>query len=188
VRPAMAAYTIFVDAISKSFAATGVRVGWAVVPPGLTGAYKALIGHMGAWAPRPEQLATEALLDDEDAIRTYHATMKVGLEARLNALHDGFEAMHAAGLPVRSIAPQGAIYLSVRFDILGASAGDYSFATDEDIRGYLLNEAGIGIVPFGAFGLTEDAGWMRLSVGAVSLDAIAAGLVRIEAALRNVVR
>ena len=185
VRPAMAAYTILVDAISKSFAATGVRVGWAVVPPGLTGAYQALIGHMGAWAARPEQLATEALLDDDDAIAAYHADMKSAVEARLNALHEGFEAMHAAGLPVRSIAPQGAIYLSVRFEILGRSADGRSLASDEDIRGYLLDEAGFGIVPFQAFGLTEDTGWMRLSVGAVGLDDIEAGLARIEAALRK---
>ncbi len=185
VRPEMAAYTIFVDAISKSFAATGLRVGWAVVPPGLMPAFKALIGHMGAWAPRPTQLATEQLLDDDDAIRDYHAEMKSAVEARLVALHEGFEAMHAAGLPVRSIAPQGAIYLSVRFSILGRTVDGRTLATDDDVRGYLLDEAGFGIVPFQAFGLTQDTGWMRLSVGAVGLDDIEAGLARIAAALRK---
>jgi aspartate aminotransferase len=183
VRPEMAPYTIFVDAISKSFAATGLRVGWAVVPPALTPRFKALIGHMGAWAPRPAQLATSALLRNPTAIREYHATMKRDVEARLNALHQGFSAMGTAGLPVQSMAPQGAIYLSVRFDILGRSFQGQTIKTDEDVRSFLLKEAGLGIVPFQAFGLTEDTGWMRFSVGAVSLEAISAGLDRAQAAL-----
>ena len=183
VRPDMAPYTILVDAISKSFAATGLRVGWAVVPSALTPRFKALIGHMGAWAPRPAQLATAALLNNPTAIRDYHATMKRDIEARLNALHHGFSAMGAAGLPVRSLAPQGAIYLSVHFDILGRSFQGQPIHTDEDVRSFLLKQAGLGIVPFQAFGLTEDTGWMRFSVGAVSLSAIDAGLERASAAL-----
>jgi len=185
VRPEMAAYTIFVDAISKSFAATGLRVGWAVVPPGLMPAYKALIGHMGAWAPRPEQLATEALLDDVDAVATFQHGFHDAVEARLVALHEGFSRMNAAGLPVHSIAPQGAIYLSAQFDVLGRKAHGRTLAHDDDVRFFLLDEAGFGVVPFQAFGLEEDTGWMRLSVGAVTLDDIALGLERIEAALRS---
>ena len=185
VRPEMAPYTIYVDAISKSFAATGLRVGWAVVPPALTPRFKALIGHMGAWAPRPAQLATAALLHDPQAIREYHATMKTDVEARLDALHQGFSAMAEQGLPVHSLAPQGAIYLSVHFDILGRSHRGHSIETDEDVRSFLLQEAGLGIVPFQAFGLSEDTGWMRFSVGAVSLQAIEKGLQRAEAALKQ---
>ena len=49
-RPAMARYTIFSDAISKGFAATGLRVGWMVGPPLIAGRVKALMTHMGAWA------------------------------------------------------------------------------------------------------------------------------------------
>ncbi len=183
VRPAMARYTIFVDAISKSFAATGLRVGWAVVPPALSGAYKALIGHMGAWAPRPGQIATAKLLLSPEDIEGYHAGMKRGVEARLMALHDGFMAMGEAGLPVSSIAPQGAIYLSVHFDVLGRAFRGRELASDEDVRSFLLDEAGFGCVPFTAFGIAHDTGWVRLSVGAVSLDDLAAGLERIRSAL-----
>ncbi|MEZ4475570.1 MAG: aminotransferase class I/II-fold pyridoxal phosphate-dependent enzyme [bacterium] len=55
--PKMAKYTIFCDAISKSFAATGLRVGWVVAPPVVAGRLRALLTHMGAWAPR-RQVAT----------------------------------------------------------------------------------------------------------------------------------
>ncbi len=46
--------------------------------------------------------------------------MKAGVKQRLDALYDGFEAMKRDGFPVDAIAPQGAIYLSARFDLFGA--------------------------------------------------------------------
>ncbi|MCA9567036.1 MAG: aminotransferase class I/II-fold pyridoxal phosphate-dependent enzyme, partial [Myxococcales bacterium] len=56
--PEMARYTIHIDAISKCWAGTGLRVGWAVLPPWLRGNVQPLVGHMGAWAGRAEQIAT----------------------------------------------------------------------------------------------------------------------------------
>lgn len=185
VRPAMAKYTIFVDAISKSFAATGLRVGWAVVPAPLELPFKALIGHIGAWAPRPAQLATAKLLSDPETIGAYHGVMRRGLEDRLNALHDGLQAMKASGLPTDSIAPQGAIYLTGRFDIAGKRWNGAVIETDEDVRRFLLDEAGFGVVPLAVFGPKDVIGWVRLSVGAVSMRDIAEGLARIEKALNR---
>ncbi len=185
LRPEMARYTIFVDAISKSFAATGLRVGWGVIPEPLSVPFRALMGHMGAWAPKPEQMATARLLQDPEAISTYHGTMKKGLEDRLNALHIGLQSMKAKGLPADSIAPQGAIYLTGRFDITGKTWRGKTIETDEDVRLFLLEEAGFGIVPLSVFGPKDVVGWVRLSVGAVSLEDIAGGLTRIETALQN---
>ena len=86
----------------------------------------------------------------------------------------------AEGLPVDVIAPEGAIYLSVKFDLEGRGG-----LTDEDaVRLYLLEKAGCAIVPFSAFGDTKNKGWWRFSVGAVSLDAIRACLPRVRDALR----
>jgi aspartate aminotransferase len=42
----------------------------------------------------------------------------------------------------------------------------------------------MAVVPFQAFGLGQESGWMRLSVGAVSLDEVRALLPRLEAALQ----
>lgn len=185
LRPEMARYTIFVDAISKSFAATGLRVGWGVIPEPLALPFRALMGHMGAWAPKPEQMATARLLQNPDAIAAYHCTMKKGLEDRLNALHDGLQSMKAKGLAADSIAPQGAIYLTGRFDIAGKTWRGKTIETDEDVRSFLLEEAGFGVVPLSVFGPKNVVGWVRLSVGAVSLEDIADGLARIETALQN---
>ncbi len=179
--PASAPYTVFVDGISKAFAATGLRVGWGVGPPTVIRAMSDLLGHVGAWAPRAEQVATAELLRDEGEVDRYHEQLCGGLRARLDRLYSGIAAMAAGGLPVRAIAPQGAIYLSAQFDL----AGRHGLRTNDDVRRYLLDEAGFAIVPFQAFGLAGENGWFRLSVGAVSERDIEAALPRVEAALRK---
>ena len=179
--PESAPYVIFVDGISKAFAATGLRVGWGVGPPAVISAIRDFLGHVGAWAPRAEQVATAEVLRDAAAVDAYGREFRAQLQARLDRLHQGFSAMDAAGLPVRDISPQGAIYLSVQFDLIGRRG----FRTNDDVRSYLLREAGFAVVPFQAFGLEGETGWFRLSVGAVSLRDIDEALPRVEAALRK---
>jgi aspartate aminotransferase len=181
--PELAAYTVFVDGISKAFAATGVRVGWTLGPPAIVSRMKDVLGHVGAWAPKAEQVAVARFLDDEPAMSAYLETMRGRVAERLEALHQGFSAMREAGLPVRAIAPQGAIYLSVRFDLVGKAG----LRKNDDIRKLLLDQAGFALVPFQAFGLQEETGWFRLSVGAASVEEIRAALPRVEAVLREVV-
>lgn len=184
LRPAMAEYTVFVDGISKSFAATGVRVGWVVGPPDLMGRMGSLVGHVGAWAPRAEQLAVAALLGDRPAIEAYHATMRAEVFARLEGIYEGLLALRGRGFPVEAVMPMGAIYLSARFELHGAvTPQGKTLTTNDDIRHYLLQAAGMAVVPFQAFGLPDESGWFRLSVGAVSRAEIAPVLRRLEEAL-----
>ena len=185
VCPAVARYSIYVDGISKAFAATGIRVGWIVAPPDIAGPMSGLLGHVGAWAPKAEQSAVASMLGDEVEMHRARAAMIAGLRERLDALYDGLAAMRDGGLPIEVLAPEGAIYLSARFSLRGRRAPDSSpLNTDEDVRQYLLNAAGVAIVPFQAFGVTEDSGWFRLSAGAVSPEQIARMLPRLEHAIR----
>jgi aspartate aminotransferase len=179
--PESAPYVVFVDGISKAFAATGLRVGWGVGPPAVIAAMRDFLGHVGAWAPRAEQVATAEVLRDAPTLDAFSREFRAQLQARLDRLHDGISAMHAAGLPVRDIAPQGAIYLSVQFDLIGKRG----FRTNDEVRHYLLEEAGFAVVPFQAFGLEGETGWFRLSVGAVSTRDIDEALPRVAAALRK---
>jgi aspartate aminotransferase len=182
--PAVAPYTIYIDGISKSLAATGVRVGWIVAPPDLAGAMSGFLGHVGAWAPRAEQRAVAALLGDTAAMAAHRDSMVAALQQRLGALHAGLCAMRDAGLPVDVIAPRGAIYLSARFHLAGRhTASGVALADDEAVRAWLLHEAGVAVVPFQAFGVRGDSGWFRMSVGAVSPEAIVEMLPRMHAAL-----
>jgi aspartate aminotransferase len=100
--------------------------------------------------------------------------------------------MKERGLPVDSIPPMGAIYLTARIRpfgrrVVGGDGGDGGgeLRTNDDVRRWLLEAAGIGVVPFQAFGSSEDEGWFRLSVGAVSVAEVEAALPRLEAALRQ---
>ena len=174
--PESAPYTIFVDGISKAFAATGLRVGWTVAPPAVAARMRDILGHVGAWAPRAEQQATARFLGQKRVIESYHAEMIEELQVRLNLLYDGIESMRIDGLNVRAIAPQGAIYLSAQFRRDGIT-------TNEEMRRLLLEKAGFAAVPFQAFGLKEESGWFRLSVGAVSPEEIRRGLERVRSAL-----
>jgi aspartate aminotransferase len=167
--PEIAPYTVFVDGISKGFAATGLRVGWAVGPEDVIKRMGALLTHIGAWAPRPEQVATAKLLSDRAAVDAYLTHMRREVLARLELLSRAVESLRAKGHRVEAIAPQGSIYLSLRVDIRGKKTPDgKTIQTDEDIREYLLHRAHIAMIPFSCFGVREDCGWFRASVGAMS--------------------
>lgn len=177
--PECAPYVVTIDAISKSFAATGLRVGWAVLPPVFAERMKALIGHIGAWAPKPEQVATAALLENDAVITSFTTEFRAALRERLTVLDEGLTR-----LGVDHLVPQGAMYLSVRFDLFGRPGMDGTpMSTNEEVRRWLLHRAGVAVVPFQAFDLLDDTGWFRMSVGAVSVAALRAALDRLGTAL-----
>jgi aspartate aminotransferase len=180
--PEIAPYVVLIDGISKAFAATGLRVGWCLGAPPVIARMRDLVGHMGAWAPRPEQLATAGLLEDEGAVEAYLQEIRGGVSARLGALYDGLTALKAEGLPVDAIEPAGAIYLSARIALHGRAG----LQTNDDVRRWVLREAGMAVVPFQAFAYPDDDGWFRLSVGAVSVEDCAQGVARLGEALRRV--
>jgi aspartate aminotransferase len=181
--PESAPYVLLLDALSKAFCATGLRVGWGLMPPAMRARMADILGHVGAWAPKAEQVATAKLLDDPATIRAFQAIFLPAVKERLDALHGGFMALKAEGIPVDAIAPQGAIYLSARFNLFGRTIRGMELRTNEDIRQLLLQHAGLAIVPFQAFGLQEESGWFRLSVGAVSMADIRAMMPRLRALL-----
>ena len=186
LRPAMRDYTLYVDGTSKAFAATGVRVGWVAGPERVVRAMSDVLGHVGAWAPRAEQGATARFLNDDAAVTAFQQPFVAGVRARLGALYQGIQQLEANGFPVEAFAPAGAIYLSLRFDLIGRRRADGGVLdTNEAIRRWLLDEAGLALVPFQAFGTRTEDGWFRASVGATSVEEIAAVLPRVEAALRR---
>ena len=178
--PEAAPWVISLDGISKCFAATGLRVGWMFAAPAIAAKMKALIGHVGAWAPRPEQVAVARFLSEPETVREYQSTMNRRVKARLDALYDGFVLMREQGYPVDCIEPQGAIYLSLRLDLIGKTIGGVRIERNEQIRALLLDRAGMAVVPFQAFGLEKDSGWFRISVGAVSMADIETCLPRVQ--------
>lgn len=188
LRPEIAPYVVLVDAISKAFAATGLRVGWAVAPVDVIRPMNDIIGHVGAWAPRAEQVATARLLGNHAAVDRYIENMRHETSVRLDAVYDGLDAMRRDGLPVECVRPQGAIYVSARFGLHGLHTPDgKTITTDDDVRGYLLRAAGLAAVPFSAFGASGDHGWFRLSIGVVSVEQIQNLMPRVRQAIEQLV-
>lgn len=182
--PEMKNYTIFIDGLSKAFAATGVRVGWSVGPARVIGKMKSILSHLGAWAPKAEQVATAKYLARKDDVDNYLKRFKKEVHDRLDGFYDGFVALKNEGFKVDAIAPQAAIYLTVQFALHGMKKEDGSvLATTKDITKYLLEEARVAIVPFSAFGDDENSTWYRLSVGTCRLEEVSKVIESLRKAL-----
>ena len=179
VCPEIFDYTITLDAISKSLTGTGLRLGWMALPPALAPPVIALIGHMGAWPARPIQKAAAQLYSKPDVLEQYFLQLDEKISNRMTVLQNRLGQLSHYG--VSYVQPEGGIYLTTRFDLFSA----LGVKTNEEIRQWLLESAGVAIVPFQAFGLEEDTGWFRISVGAVSVEDISAAMNRLEAALES---
>ncbi|MDN5284460.1 MAG: aminotransferase class I/II-fold pyridoxal phosphate-dependent enzyme [Mucilaginibacter sp.] len=184
LRPELKDYTIFIDGASKCFASTGVRVGWGFGPAHVINNMKAIVGHMGAWAPKAEQVAMASFITNDAAVNNYLVEFKAKIQTSLNALHEGFQALKAEGFNVDSIEPMGAIYLTLKIDYSGKTTPDGTVLKDSaDINFYLIKAAGVALVPFSAFGTDDNVNWFRASVGASALEDIQQLIPRVKAAL-----
>lgn len=182
--PAMKPYTIFVDGISKSLAATGVRVGWSFGPATVISKMKSILGHIGAWAPKAEQVAVSTFLQNKPAVDEFILALKQKLTTRFSGIYEGITALKAKGYPVHIIAPEGAIYLTAQFALKGLkTAAGNTIETTEDITAYLLNEAQLAVVPFTAFGVGKGTDWYRISVGTLKDSDVPRMIAKLEEAL-----
>lgn len=184
--PEMKDYTIYIDGISKCLAATGVRVGWGFGPSHILDKMKALLTHVGAWAPKPEQEATAKFYENPENVNTFVNDFKAKLEESLKVLHNGVQDLKAKGLSVDSIEPMGALYLTIKLDYIGKTKPDGTvIGNSSDLVFYLINEAGVALVPFSAFGEEKSEPWFRASVGGLAVDEIKVMLPKLENALNN---
>src|ERR1700744_2507543 len=184
LRPELKDYTIFIDGASKCFASTGVRVGWGFGPPHVIDNMKAIVGHMGAWSPKAEQVAMAKFLTNDTYVDSYLSKLKSNIQASLNTLYEGFSQMKAEGFKVDAIEPMGAIYLTIKVDYTGKTTPDgIVLKNSTDVNSYLIKEAQVAFVPFSAFGTDHDVNWFRASVGAITHEDIVALIPRVKAAL-----
>ncbi len=184
--PEMRDYTIFVDGISKAFASTGVRVGWAFGPTYIINKMKAMLSHIGACSPKAEQVATAQYLNQAQAVSSYLKDIKEELNYRLVTFYKGFETLKNNGFPVRAIQPEAALYLTVQFDLIGKTTSEGNKLNSiQEVTSYLLQEAKLAIVPFYAFGTSTDSDWFRLSVGTAKKEDIPTIFDLLERALQR---
>ena len=173
INPAMRDYTIFVDGISKVLAATGVRVGWGYGPKRIIDKMKSITSHMGAWAPKAEQVAVAKFLANNAEVNKYLSSFKGEIFKRVDAFYKKFTALKKEGYNVDVIAPQASIFLTVKIDLIGLKKEDGTvISSTKDITDFLIEDAKIALVPFSSFGASADSTWYRVSVGTCTVEQI----------------
>ncbi|MEJ6475201.1 pyridoxal phosphate-dependent aminotransferase [Pseudoalteromonas piscicida] len=179
-------YLIVVDAGTKAFAATGIRVGWASGPPEVIAKMQVIQEHIGAMAPTAEQLATAVLFQNEAYLQNYLTDFKKKILASMAVLHQGVQNMKGAGMAIDSFMPDAGIYMTLKIDAINRKTPDGKILENADqVSRYLIDSAGLALVPFASFGCRsqESQLWYRAAVCTISPSEIEAALPRLQSAL-----
>ncbi len=151
---------VIIDGASKSFAMTGWRIGFSVTTPELAAALTAAQSHMTSNAATPSQMAALAAYTDTDRTRDDVARMRDAFRRRRDLVVRLFDEQ----LPSLSyLRPEGAFYLFFRVD----SLFDDTRKTAGAVCSWILEEAGVAVVPGEAFGAPEFA---RMSFASSDAD------------------
>lgn len=166
---------IVVNGLSKSFSMTGWRVGYCAGPADVIAA----CGHLQSQSTSnptafAQIAAIEALTGPQDSVHAMAAAFverRDFVVARLNAI-DGISCP----------TPQGAFYTFPKINgLFGRRVNGRTLSNSVDVIDYLMDAAGVALVPGDAFGADDHA---RLSYAA-SMEALRTGLDRIDQAVQQ---
>jgi aspartate aminotransferase len=147
---------------------------------------KAILTHTGAWGPMAEQKALASFLYQKENIDKYLTHFKSEIEIRLRTIYEGLMQLKMEGFAVDAIAPQAAIYLTIKMNLSGKQTEEKKILkTQSDVTDYLLNEAKLAVVPFYAFGAAKNSPWYRLSVGTCKKEEIPEMFTHLKKALQK---
>ncbi|HHW14993.1 MAG TPA: pyridoxal phosphate-dependent aminotransferase [Firmicutes bacterium] len=165
--------TLVINGVSKTYAMTGWRIGYAAGPAPVIRAMETLQSHSTSNPNAIAQAAAvAALTGPQDPVEA----MRAEFDARRRLMVEGLNAL--PGVSCRR--PSGAFYAFPNVSaLLGRGAGEEQPADSTELAKFLLQKARVAVVPGIAFGAE---GYVRLSY-ATSRERIAEGLRRIEAAL-----
>ncbi|MFL5641143.1 MAG: pyridoxal phosphate-dependent aminotransferase [Chloroflexota bacterium] len=139
--PGMAERTIVLDGFSKTFAMTGWRMGYAIVPQALSAMYgQLIINTISGVATFAQVGAVEALEGPQDDVDA----MVIEFKARRDLVVNGLNAIPG----IECLTPTGAFYVFPRIAGTGLSGAD--------LAERLLHEAGVCVLPGSAFGIYGD--------------------------------
>jgi len=169
-QPGMRERTVLMDGLSKSYAMTGWRLGYAVAPRELAAKLDTLMINSSSCAAGFTQMAAIEALSTDESERAVHRMVKV-FEHRRNLVVDRLSALPG----VRCAKPQGAFYAFPNIE--GTGFGERELAER------LLTEAGVAVLPGTAFG-EGGKGFIRLAY-TQSEDELTEGLNRIRGFLEK---
>jgi len=164
--PGMAERTVICDGFSKTYAMTGWRLGFGIMPEALAERVSLLLTHsIGCTATFTQYAGLEALTGSQEQVEAVVAEY----EKRRDVLVAGLNAIPG----VRCHTPQGAFYVFPNVSSFGRAS--------TWLANYLLEEAGVAVLPGTAFGDAGE-GYLRLCF-ANSMENIRIALGRISTAL-----
>lgn len=134
--PGMRERTIAISGMSKSYSVTGWRVGYAIAAPPLTDAIRKVHDFVTVGAPAPLQAAGVVAMELPDQ---YYLDLLAGYRQRRDYLVSNLQT-----LGFRCAPPDGAYYVMCEFDRFG-------FDDDVAFARYLIQEAGVAVVPGSSF-------------------------------------
>ena len=129
----------------------------------------------------------KSFLKNRSAIERFLYGFKQALEERLEFIHGQFQSLKDKGYAVDAIAPQAAIYLTIKFDLKGKKYGEKLLQTQADVTDFLLSEAKLAVVPFNCFGADINSPWYRLSVGTCKMNDLTEMFSGLEKALSRLI-
>ena len=167
--PGMQERTILLEGHSKTYAMTGWRLGYGIAPTELADKITQLTINSNSCTATFTQFAgIEALKGPQDFVHDMVAEFR----KRRDAIVDGLNAIEG----VSCIKPLGAFYVFPNVTQLSLSC--------QDLSDYLLEDAGVAVLPGTAFGKYGD-GYLRLSY-ANSLENIQEALARMDSAISRI--
>jgi aspartate aminotransferase len=167
-------FVIIVSSVSKSYAMTGWRIGWALAPVPVIQALSKAQSHSTSHPTSIAQhAAVAALRGDQSCVQE----MLHEYTRRRN-----FVLTELKKIPrLRCSIPQGAFYL---FPNIAAFLNQSELQNSMDFANFLLQEAHVAVVPGSAFGME---GFVRMSY-ATSMDELTEGMARLQQYLSRVQR
>ena len=167
--PGMKERTILIDGHSKTYAMTGWRLGYGVMPKPLAEAVNQLMINSNSCTCTFTQMAgIAALTGPQDSVTEMVAEFK----RRRDAIVDGLNAIE--GISCKK--PLGSFYVFPNVTKINMHC--------DDLSDYIMEEAGVAVLPGTAFGRYGE-GYLRLSY-ANSLENIKEALARIQKAIEKI--
>ena len=162
--------TVLITGVSKSYAMTGWRIGYAAANPKISKIMANCLSHStGAPGTMNQIAAIEALSGPQDGIEA----MRKVCEVRRNYIVKRMNEIPG----VSGIVPDGAFYIMMNLsEQIGKTYGDKLIENDDDFAVAFLEQAHVAVVPCSGFGAPGFVRWTY----AASMENIREGLNRLE--------
>lgn len=166
---------ILVNGVSKSYAMTGWRIGYALTRPDIAAVMSSYVSHStGSPNAIAQHAAAVALTSGQELV----GEMCRAFQQRRDYMVERINAMEG----VRCLKPEGAFYVLMNIEkVLGRTLGDTLIRNDEDFATALLKSQGVAVVPGEGFGAKNYIRWSY----AASLESIREGMDRLERFLQG---